>query len=88
MPIWNPPSPELADLVKQDVERGAYASIDEYVEQALSMLNEQEAWSKCAGSARPNSFRIVGPLHDRGGPRVSRPMASLGHWRRKLIDGC
>ena len=36
--------PELADLVKQDVERGAYASIDEYVEQAVSMLHEQEAW--------------------------------------------
>jgi putative addiction module CopG family antidote len=36
--------PELADLVKQDVERGAYASINEYVEQAVSMLHEQEAW--------------------------------------------
>jgi Arc/MetJ-type ribon-helix-helix transcriptional regulator len=36
--------PELADLVKQDVERGAYASIDDYVEQAVSMLHEQEAW--------------------------------------------
>jgi len=36
--------PELANLVKQDVERGAYASVDEYVEQAVSMLHEQEAW--------------------------------------------
>ena len=36
--------PDLADLVKQDVERGAYASVDEYVEHAVSMLHEQEAW--------------------------------------------
>jgi len=36
--------PELADLVKRDVERGAYASVDEYVEHAVSMLHEQEAW--------------------------------------------
>jgi Arc/MetJ-type ribon-helix-helix transcriptional regulator len=36
--------PELADFVKQDVERGAYASIGEYVEQAVSMLHVQGAW--------------------------------------------
>ncbi len=36
--------PELADLIKQDVQRGAYASVDEFVEQAVSMLHEQEAW--------------------------------------------
>ena len=36
--------PELADLIKQDVQRGAYASIDDFVEQAVSMLHEQEAW--------------------------------------------
>jgi Arc/MetJ-type ribon-helix-helix transcriptional regulator len=36
--------PGLADLVKKDVERGSYASIDDYVEQALTMLHEQEAW--------------------------------------------
>jgi len=36
--------PELADLVKEDVERGAYASVDEYVEHAVAMLHEQEAW--------------------------------------------
>jgi putative addiction module CopG family antidote len=37
-------SPELADLVKQDVQRGPYESVDEFVEQAVSMLHEQEAW--------------------------------------------
>jgi len=36
--------PELADLIKQDVERGFYASVDDYVEYAVTMLHEQEAW--------------------------------------------
>jgi putative addiction module CopG family antidote len=36
--------PELEDLVRQDVERGHYHSVDEFVEQAISMLHDQEAW--------------------------------------------
>jgi putative addiction module CopG family antidote len=36
--------PELEAAIWQDVQRGAYQSIDEYVEQAVSMLHEQEAW--------------------------------------------
>lgn len=36
--------PEIADLIKEDVQRGAYASVDDFVEQAVSMLHEQEAW--------------------------------------------
>ena len=36
--------PELADLIKQDVQRGSYASVDDFVEHAVSMLHEQEAW--------------------------------------------
>lgn len=36
--------PELAELIKQDVQRGAYETVDEFVEQAISMLHEQEAW--------------------------------------------
>ena len=36
--------PELEDLIKQDVERGPYQTVDEFVEQAVSMLHEQEAW--------------------------------------------
>ena len=37
-------TPELEKLIKQDVERGAYQSVDEYVEHAVSLLHEQEAW--------------------------------------------
>lgn len=36
--------PELAELIKQDMQRGSYESVDAYVEHAVSMLHEQEAW--------------------------------------------
>jgi putative addiction module CopG family antidote len=36
--------PELEELIKQDVQRGPYEAVDEFVEQAVSMLHEQEAW--------------------------------------------
>ena len=36
--------PEIEELIKQDVQRGPYESADEFVEQAVSMLHEQEAW--------------------------------------------
>jgi len=36
--------PEIEDLVKQDVQRGSYQTVEEFVECAVSMLHEQEAW--------------------------------------------
>jgi Arc/MetJ-type ribon-helix-helix transcriptional regulator len=36
--------PELADLIKEDVQRGSYKTIDEFVDCAVSMLHEQEVW--------------------------------------------
>jgi len=36
--------PELEELIKQDVQRGPYETVDEFVEHAVSMLHEQEAW--------------------------------------------
>jgi putative addiction module CopG family antidote len=36
--------PKLEALIRQDLQRGAYQTIDEYVEHAVSMLHEQEAW--------------------------------------------
>jgi putative addiction module CopG family antidote len=36
--------PELEALIQQDVERGSYQSPDEFVEQAVQMLHEQEQW--------------------------------------------
>lgn len=37
-------SPELEELMRQDVQRGAYQTVDEYVEHAVSLLHQQEAW--------------------------------------------
>jgi Arc/MetJ-type ribon-helix-helix transcriptional regulator len=36
--------PELEDLIKQDVQRGSYKTVDEFVECAVSMLHQQEVW--------------------------------------------
>ena len=36
--------PELEAVIRQDVQRGAYKTVDEYIEHAISMLHEQEAW--------------------------------------------
>jgi putative addiction module CopG family antidote len=36
--------PELEELIRQDVERGPYASVEEFVECAVTRLHEQEAW--------------------------------------------
>jgi antitoxin ParD1/3/4 len=37
-------SPRLEALVREDVERGPYRSIDEFVEQAVTELHEREQW--------------------------------------------
>jgi antitoxin ParD1/3/4 len=34
--------PELEALIQQDVERGFYQSVDEFVQRAVQMLHEQE----------------------------------------------
>jgi antitoxin ParD1/3/4 len=36
--------PELEALIRQDVQRGSYETIDEYIEHAVAMLHEREAW--------------------------------------------
>lgn len=36
--------PELEALIQQDAQRGAYQTVDEYIERAVAMLHEQEAW--------------------------------------------
>ncbi len=36
--------PELEALIRQDVQRGPYRTIDEFVERAVAMLHEHEAW--------------------------------------------
>jgi antitoxin ParD1/3/4 len=36
--------PEIEELIKQDVQQGSYQTVDEFVERAVSMLHEREAW--------------------------------------------
>ena len=42
--------PELEELIKQDVQRGPYQTVEEFVEHAVSLLHEQEAWLADHGS--------------------------------------
>jgi Arc/MetJ-type ribon-helix-helix transcriptional regulator len=42
--------PELEQLIKQDVQRGPYQTVDEFVEHAVSLLHEQGAWLAEHGS--------------------------------------
>jgi Arc/MetJ-type ribon-helix-helix transcriptional regulator len=36
--------PELEALIREDVERGPYQTVDEFVERAVALLHEQESW--------------------------------------------
>ena len=36
--------PELEAMIQDDLERGPYRSVDEFVERAVHMLHEQEEW--------------------------------------------
>lgn len=36
--------PELEKLVEEDVQRGPYQTADEFVERAVILLHEHEAW--------------------------------------------
>lgn len=36
--------PELEDLIREDVQRGFYRSVDEFLERAVTLLHEQETW--------------------------------------------
>jgi Arc/MetJ-type ribon-helix-helix transcriptional regulator len=36
--------PEQEAIIRQNVERGPYKTVDEFVEQAITLLHEQEAW--------------------------------------------
>ena len=62
--------PELEALIQQDVQRGPYKNVDEFVEHAVSLLHEQEAWLAEQGS----EIRA----------KIERAFASAQH--RELID--
>jgi putative addiction module CopG family antidote len=37
-------SPELAAVVERDVAAGRFASVDEYIAEAIELLHEREPW--------------------------------------------
>jgi Arc/MetJ-type ribon-helix-helix transcriptional regulator len=36
--------PDLEEIVLEDVQRGPYKSVDDYLERAVTMLHAQEKW--------------------------------------------
>ena len=42
--------PEMEELIRQDVERGGYRSMDAFVERAVALLYEEESWLAEHGS--------------------------------------
>jgi putative addiction module CopG family antidote len=50
--------PEIEALIERDVERGAYQSSDEFVEEAIRQLHDQEEW------LAENRARITADIED------------------------
>jgi Arc/MetJ-type ribon-helix-helix transcriptional regulator len=76
---------ELERLILQDVERGPYRAVDEFLEQAVRLLHEQEDW---LASHRATIAQLVeaggegparGELHE---ATECRPL-----WRRESAPG-
>jgi Arc/MetJ-type ribon-helix-helix transcriptional regulator len=42
--------PEMEEAIRRDVERGTYRSVDEFVERAVALLQEEESWLAEHGS--------------------------------------
>ena len=73
--------PELEALVMKDVARGPYRSVDDFVEQAVTMLHEQEEY------LATNRERIRAAIEEGwaeaergeliGGEEVKRDMAAM-----------
>ena len=36
--------PEMEEMIRRNVERGAYRSVNEFVEHAVALLHEEESW--------------------------------------------
>jgi Arc/MetJ-type ribon-helix-helix transcriptional regulator len=46
--------PKLEAMIEEDLRRGPYASVDEYIAQAVALLHGQEEWLavQCGGDCR------------------------------------
>jgi len=76
--------PEFAELIKQDVQRGPYETVDEFVEQAVSKLHEQEVWLAAnRAEIQSNDWRR---LRHRPARRVTRSRRGTFQTRRTLNE--
>ena len=50
--------PEIEALIEQDVQRGSYQSSDDFVEEAVRQLHDQEEW------LAENRVRITADIED------------------------
>ena len=48
--------PELEDQIRQDIQRGPYQTVDEFVEHAVNLLHEQELWFRSHREAVANQI--------------------------------
>jgi putative addiction module CopG family antidote len=79
--------PELEKLVEQDVRRGPYQTADEFVERAVLLLHEQEAW--LAEHAAEISAKISeGYAAAKRGELIDSEEARLtiDRWKRTWLD--
>ena len=58
--------PELENMIKQDVQRGSYKSIDEFVEHAISCCTRKKrGWRSMGVKSKRRSKRVL-PRRDAG----------------------
>ena len=62
---------DLEEIVLEDVQRGHYRNVDEYLERAVTMLHAQERW--LAAHREDITARIEAELisDEHGDPRIS-----------------
>src|SRR5437588_6259577 len=74
--------PELDTLIREDVQRGSYGSVAEFVEQAVQLLHAQEEW---LAEHRAESSRVIeeGYAAAQRGELLSGERVRAGMERRK-----
>ena len=75
--------PEMEEMIRRNVERGAYRSVNEFVEHAVALLHEEESWlAENASDIRRSSSRALPP------PNAAScwiPTASGKRWSKERV---
>jgi putative addiction module CopG family antidote len=78
--------PDLEEMIKQDIERGPYKTVDEFVERAVFLLHEQEAWLAEQGSEIRTKIE-EGHASAQGGELMGSGRFVPSWMRRKRLAG-